>query len=235
MSSAVANNGVPALEARAICRYFGQPPTLEVLKDLDLVIEAGQSVAVLGESGAGKSTLLHVLGAIDRADQGEVLLGGRPVSAMMDPELARLRSRSIGFVFQFHNLLGDFDAVENVMMPLLVAGEPWAESRARAMAMLERVGLDDRMSHRPGQLSGGEQQRVAVARAVVGNPEVLLADEPTGNLDPASAEHVHALVLEIQAELGCALVVATHSPLLAGLMQRSLRLTDGRLSEESRG
>ncbi len=233
MSESSTGASAPALEARALCRRFGQERPLEVFRGLDLVVDKGQSVAVLGESGVGKSTLLYLLGAIDRADEGEVLVEGRPVSSMSARDLARMRSRSIGFVFQFHNLLGDFDAVENVMLPLLVAGESKAPARTRAEEALDRVGLADRMSHRPGQLSGGEQQRVAVARAVVGRPDIVLADEPTGNLDPASAERVHALVLAMQAELGCALVVATHSPALAGLMQRCLRLTGGRLSEET--
>ncbi len=221
------------LEARGIGRRFGHNPPLVVLGGLDLTVEGGQSVAVLGESGVGKSTLLHVLAAIDPADEGDVLVEGRSLSEMTGSELAHMRSRSIGLIFQFHNLLGDFDAVENVMLPLLVGGQGRAVARRRALEALDQVGLSERMSHRPGQLSGGEQQRVAVARAVVGRPRLLLADEPTGNLDPASAARVHELLLEVQAELACALVVATHSTALAGLMQRSLRLAGGRLSEEA--
>ena len=221
------------LRARGIVREFhdGQQ-IIRVLRGLELAVREGESVAIVGESGVGKSTLLHILGALDRPDGGEVELDGKPLFAMAARELARVRCRSMGFVFQFHHLLGDFDAVENVMMPLLIAQESRVNARKKARETLERVGLGHRLTHRPGQLSGGEQQRVAVARAVVGSPRVVLADEPTGNLDPATAGEVQSLLLELQREHGCAMIVATHSPALAAAMDRTLRLAEGTLAPE---
>jgi lipoprotein-releasing system ATP-binding protein len=223
----------PALEAIALERRFddGQR-TIEVLRGVELYVKEGESVAVVGESGVGKSTLLHLLGALDTPDGGQVRLNGHDLFRLAPAELARVRNRAIGFIFQFHYLLGDFDAEENVMMPLLLSGLGRTPARKRARDVLERVGLAERLTHRPGQLSGGEQQRVAVARAVVTRPKVILADEPTGNLDPHTAHDVQSLLHELQKEAACAMVVATHSEVLADAMDRRLRLADGELREE---
>jgi lipoprotein-releasing system ATP-binding protein len=223
----------PVLRAIGLSRHFddGQR-VIHVLRGLELSVEERESVAVVGESGVGKSTLLHILGALDRPDAGDVELDGQSLFSMSPADLARVRCRSLGFVFQFHHLLGDFDAVENVMMPLLIAQEHRGSARKQATETLSRVGLSDRLHHRPGQLSGGEQQRVAVARAVVGRPRVVLADEPTGNLDPATATEVQALLFELQKEQGCSLIIATHSRTLAAAMDRTMRLADGVLRPE---
>jgi lipoprotein-releasing system ATP-binding protein len=221
------------IRARNVVREFddGQQ-VIRVLRGLELSVREGESVAIVGESGVGKSTLLHILGALDRPDAGEVELDGEALFALSGAELARVRCRSIGFVFQFHHLLGDFNAEENVMLPLLIADRPRAAARKAARETLERVGLGNRLHHRPGMLSGGEQQRVAVARAIVGSPRLLLADEPTGNLDPGTAGEVQALLLDLQRERRCAMVVATHSSALAQAMDRTLRLADGVLHAE---
>jgi len=212
-------------------RYVDGPAEVCVLAGLDLEVAAGDRVAIVGESGVGKSTLLHLLGALDRPTTGHVLFDGADVFALPEAALAAFRNREIGFVFQFHHLLGDFTALENAMLPGLIARQPFAAARARAAELLERVGLKDRLAHRPGQLSGGEQQRVAVARAVTQRPRLLLADEPTGNLDPATGEGVQQLLLELNQECGSALVIATHNDRLAAAMGRILRLAGGRLSE----
>lgn len=223
----------PALQAEGLTRRFHDGERLiEVLSGLDLCVEEGESVAVVGESGVGKSTLLHLLGALDRPDGGRVTVGGSSLFEMAAGDLARVLNEQIGFVFQFHHLLGDFDAEENVMMPLLVGGSGRANARKTARAALERVGLADRLTHRPGELSGGEQQRVAVARAVVTKPRVILADEPTGNLDPVTAQEVQLLLRELQREHACSMIIATHSAALAGAMDRTLRLGDGRLGDD---
>jgi lipoprotein-releasing system ATP-binding protein len=222
------------LRATGVDRHFDDGQRIiHVLRGLELSVGERESIAVVGESGVGKSTLLHILGALDRPDAGDVELDGQSLFSMSPADLAKVRCRSLGFVFQFHHLLGDFDAVENVMMPLLIAQEHRAVARKRATETLERVGLRDRLRHRPGQLSGGEQQRVAVARAVVGRPRVVLADEPTGNLDPATAGEVQALLFELQKEQGCSLIIATHSGTLARAMNRTLRLADGALRPEA--
>jgi lipoprotein-releasing system ATP-binding protein len=224
------------LSAEGVWRsYDDGERRIEVLRGLDLSVEAGRSVGIVGESGVGKSTLLHVLGALDPCDDGCVSVAGRVLAGLDSRELAQLRSRDVGFVFQFHHLLGDFDAVENVMMPLLIGGQSRGRARKRATEVLEQMGLGQRLDHRPGELSGGEQQRVAVARAVVHRPRLLIADEPTGNLDPASADGVQRLLVEMSQEVGCALVVATHSRTLAFTMTRTLRLTGGVLEEETAG
>ncbi len=221
------------LEAEGLVRRFDDGErVIEVLGGLELRVEPGQSVAVVGESGVGKSTLLHLLGALDRPDAGVVRIAGQDLFARPPAEVARLRNRSIGFVFQFHHLLGDFTAVENVMMPLLIAGLGRSQARRRAEEVLARVGLAERLGHKPGQLSGGEQQRVAVGRAIVAQPSLLLADEPTGNLDPATALGVQDLLVGLQREFGCSMVIATHSAALAGAMDRVLRLSGGLLHEE---
>jgi len=212
-------------------RYLDGPQVVQVLTGLDLDIEPGERVAIVGASGVGKSTLLHLLGALDQPTGGRLLFDGDDVFTRPETELAVFRNREIGFVFQFHHLLGDFTALENVMLPSLIARQPLAATRARALELLERVGLKDRLGHRPGQLSGGEQQRVAVARALVQRPRLLLADEPTGNLDPATGEDVQQLMIELNHEHGSALVVATHNDRLAAAMGRTLRLAEGRLHE----
>lgn len=218
------------LEAVGLVRRFDDGlRSIEVLAGLDLSVREGESVAIVGESGTGKSTLLHLLGALDQPDAGSVRIGDDDLFTLTPRELARVRNRKVGFVFQFHHLLGDFDAVENVMMPLLVGGRSRGQARERASDVLRRVGLADRLTHRPGELSGGEQQRVAVARAIVTNPKIVLADEPTGNLDPTTALEVQELLREVQREAGCSLVVATHSPALAAAMDHTFTMTGGRL------
>lgn len=220
----------PLLEARALeKRYVDGPAEVRVLNGLDLRLEAGERVAIVGESGVGKSTLLHLLGALDAPTGGRLVVEGIDVFSLPEAALADFRNRTVGFVFQFHHLLGDFTALENVMLPALIGREPLRVARARATALLERVGLGARLHHRPGELSGGEQQRVAVARALVRRPRLVLADEPTGSLDPATGERVAALLLELNAEHGATLVVATHNSTLAAAMGRTLRLVDGRL------
>jgi len=212
-------------------RYVDGPAVVQVLAGLDLDVEAGDRIAIIGESGVGKSTLLHLLGALDQPTGGRLLFDGQDVFAQSEAELALFRNREVGFVFQFHHLLGDFTALENVMLPGLISRQPFGTTRTRATELLERVGLRARLAHRPGQLSGGEQQRVAVARALALRPRLLLADEPTGNLDPATGEEVQRLLIELNQESGSALVVATHNDRLAAAMERTLRLAEGRLHE----
>src|SRR5207302_9358458 len=216
-------------------RYVDGPAVVSVLEDLSLEMEAGERIAIVGESGVGKSTLLHLLGALDRPTTGRILFDGEDVFARRETELAAFRNREVGFVFQFHHLLPDFTALENVMLPALIAGEAFREAQTRAASLLERVGLRERLAHRPGQLSGGEQQRVAVARALAQRPKLLLADEPTGNLDPATGEDVQQLMFELNQEHGAALVVATHNDRLAAAMGRTLRLAGGALHELGSG
>lgn len=222
----------PAVEARGLSRTFPRPDggTLTVLKDLDLVVPPGDSVAIVGPSGSGKSTLLQLLGALDTPTTGEVRLGGHRVSDLSDDELAAVRNRYVGFVFQFHHLLRDFTAVENIMLPQLVAGVSDSEARDRAMDLLGQVGLTDRADHRPKRLSGGEQQRVAVARALANGPQLMLADEPSGNLDVEATERLHELLFELLDRHGTALIVVTHSQELASRAARVLRLEDGALT-----
>src|SRR5437868_5384160 len=210
---------------------------LHVLRDLDLAVEKGEMVAVVGASGVGKSTLLHLIGGLDRMDSGTVRVGDTDLGTMPESELATFRNRHIGFVFQFHHLLPEFSALENAEMPLRIARIAVADARPRAEALLRRVGLGERLVHRPGMLSGGEQQRVAVARALVMQPSVLLADEPTGDLDEATADTLHALLREMHVAYGLTSIIATHNPRLAAQCDRILRLEGGRLiprSEERR-
>ena len=226
----------PLVQARGLeKRYVDGPAVVEVLRGLDLDIVAGERVAVIGESGVGKSTLLHLLGCLDAPTGGPLLIDGVDVFSRSEAEIAAFRNRTVGFVFQFHHLMGDFTALENVMLPALIARESPREARSRAAALLERVGLKDRIDHRPGELSGGEQQRVAVARGVMCRPRLLLADEPTGNLDPETGERVHELLLELNAECGATLVVATHNASLAAAMERTLRLVGGRIDPVAGG
>jgi lipoprotein-releasing system ATP-binding protein len=205
---------------------------LEVLRGLDLEIAAGELVALTGPSGAGKSTFLHVLGTLDAPSQGRVLYEGADVFARGEEELAAFRNQTVGFVFQSHHLLPEFTALENAMMPGLVRRLARAEARERAEEMLGLVGLSDRLGHKPGELSGGEQQRVALARALCLKPRLLLADEPTGNLDPRTAEGIHALLVDLNARLGITAVVVTHNERLAEALPRRLRLEAGRLKGE---
>ncbi|MGD2127780.1 MAG: ABC transporter ATP-binding protein [Lysobacterales bacterium] len=222
----------PVLEARHVSKTYRQGPReVHVLEDVELSLQAGESLAIVGVSGAGKSTLLHILGGLDRPDSGDVLLEGSPVWQMTPKERSRVRNQSLGFVYQFHHLLQEFSALENVAMPLLIRGESVTSARGRAADILERVGLAERLQHKPGELSGGERQRAAVARALVGNPRVLLGDEPTGNLDEATAEQVHGLLLDLNRELGTSLLLVTHDRSLAARMDRRLELHLGRLRE----
>ena len=202
---------------------------IHVLRDLDLAVEKGEMLAIVGASGVGKSTLLHALGGLDRIDNGSIRIADHELASMADAALVEFRNRNVGFVFQFHHLLPEFDALENVEMPMRIAREPVTQARGRATALLTRVGLGERLEHRPGMLSGGEQQRVAVARALVMKPALLLADEPTGDLDETTADSLHALLREMHAESGLTSIIATHNPRLAAACDRTLRLELGRL------
>ena len=202
---------------------------IHVLRGVNLAIRRGQTVSIVGPSGAGKSTLLHLLGGLDRPSSGTVLLGGRDLAALADEAVAELRNRHVGFVFQFHHLLRDFSALENVMMPRRIAGVSDERARRKARELLEQVGLGERAGHRPRELSGGEQQRVAVARALVNEPPLLLADEPSGNLDIDTSERLHDLLFELVDVHGSALVLVTHNLELAGRATRRLRLSEGSL------
>ena len=202
---------------------------LSVLTDLDLSLERGEMVAIVGASGVGKSTLLHVLGGLDPADAGSVRIDQVELGRLTDEALVAFRNQHVGFVFQFHHLLPEFSAVENAEMPLRIARKPHRECRQRATGLLERVGLAARLEHRPGMLSGGEQQRVAIARALVMQPTLLLADEPTGDLDEHTAENLHGLLKEMHREHGLTSLIATHNPKLAASCDRILRLEEGRL------
>jgi lipoprotein-releasing system ATP-binding protein len=204
---------------------------LPVIRGLSLSVERGEMVAVVGASGVGKSTLLHVLGGLDSIDAGIVRIGDADLAAMHPDALTKFRNKHVGFVFQFHHLLPEFTALENAGMPLRIARRPSEERDARARAMLERVGLAERLPHKPGMLSGGEQQRVAIARALVMEPHLLLADEPTGDLDEHTAETLHDLLREMHRERGLTSIIATHNPRLAAACDRVLRLEDGKLRE----
>jgi lipoprotein-releasing system ATP-binding protein len=206
---------------------------LTVLHGLDMSVEQGEMVAIVGASGVGKSTLLHVLGGLDTADQGSVRIGDTELRRLTDQDLVAYRNQHVGFVFQFHHLLPEFTALENAEMPMRIARRPAAVRHARANDLLTRVGLAERLEHRPGMLSGGEQQRVAIARALVMQPSVLLADEPTGNLDEHTADSLHALLREMHREAGLTSIIATHNPRLAGACDRVFRLEEGRLRPES--
>ena len=210
--------------------YLAASGRLEVLHALDLQVERGEMVAIVGASGVGKSTLLHVLGGLDEFDAGAVRIGDAAIDRMDDEARVAFRNRNVGFVFQFHHLLPEFTALENVEMPLRIGNRPAAERQSRAEALLARVGLAGRATHRPGALSGGEQQRVAVARALVGQPSLLLADEPTGNLDEATAGDLHQLLRDMHTEHGLTSVIVTHNPVLAKSCDRILRLEHGQLT-----
>jgi lipoprotein-releasing system ATP-binding protein len=222
------------LAARRLCKRFRSGgAVVNVLQDMDFDLWSGETVAIIGASGIGKSTLLHILGTLDRPDSGSLRFNDESVLDYPDDRLARFRNEAIGFVFQFHHLLPEFSALENTLMPALIQG--WSRPRAAeaATAILERVGLQERLDYRVGKLSGGEQQRVALARALVLRPPVLLADEPTGNLDRANSEQIHRLLLELNAEISMTLVVVTHNLDLAACMARRVTLRDGRLAAMS--
>jgi lipoprotein-releasing system ATP-binding protein len=221
----------PSISARGVSKSYvgGDGSRIQVLASVDLDVRPGELVSVIGQSGSGKSTLLHVLGALDQPDAGEVILGGRRLASLREDALAELRSRNVGFVFQFHHLLREFSALENVMMPQLIAGTPEGRAHDRARELLDMLGLAARVEHKPAQLSGGEQQRVAVARALANRPLALLADEPSGNLDPDTSERLHDALFRVCQEERAAMVLVTHDLGLAARADRVLRLHGGQL------
>ena len=223
-----------ALEARNVKKTFRQgPKEVRVLLDVSLELPAGKSLAIVGASGVGKSTLLHILGGLDKPDEGEVLVEGASMWALSEAERGLVRNKTMGFVYQFHHLLSEFSALENVAMPLLIRGEKTADAVSKAAHVLDRVGLAERINHKPGELSGGERQRAAVARALVGNPRVVLGDEPTGNLDERTADQVYGMLLELNQELKTSLLLVTHNTRLAARMDQQFELRMGCLEEIS--
>ncbi|HEY6644906.1 lipoprotein-releasing ABC transporter ATP-binding protein LolD [Povalibacter sp.] len=220
----------PVLSCSALTKHFQQGDTrVDVLNGVELEVAPGERLAIVGASGSGKTTLLQLLGGLDLPSSGQVKIMGQSVSDLTDAARGELRNRSLGFVYQFHHLLPEFSALENVAMPLLIRRTSVEEAKSRARELLKRVGLESRLEHRPAQMSGGERQRTAVARALVTNPNVVLADEPTGNLDGNNARQVFDLMLELNRELGTALIIVTHAPELAAKLQRTLTLQDGKL------
>ena len=223
---------LPALELRAIARSYDEGEAkLDIFKDLSLVVNPGEIVALVGPSGAGKSSLLHIAGLLEAPTGGEVFIAGQNCTELDDKARTRVRRIGIGFVYQFHHLLPEFNALENVILPQLIANVPKAEAKERAEHLLVRLGLEPRMAHRPGELSGGERQRVAIARAIATRPLLLLADEPTGNLDPETADHVHGEFLRLIADEGLGALIATHNIDLAKRMSRVVQLEKGKLRE----
>ncbi|WED20806.1 lipoprotein-releasing ABC transporter ATP-binding protein LolD [Vibrio sp. JC009] len=222
------------LQCRSVCKTYreGSMET-EVLKGVSFDLEKGELVSIIGSSGSGKSTLLHILGALDDASVGDVEFLGENLTALSSNKQAKIRNRHIGFVYQFHHLLSDFSALENVAMPLLIGGENTASAKQRAAALLEKVGLSHRMEHRPSELSGGERQRVAIARALVNQPDLVLADEPTGNLDHKTALAIYDLMRELNQQYGTAFLVVTHDGELAAKMDRQMHMQDGLLTDSS--
>ena len=228
----MANALVVADNVKKSFQHMGR--TLEVLRGIDISIFEGEIVAIVGQSGAGKSTFLHCIGTLDVVTSGSLKLGGEELTSLSSSRLAEVRNRTIGFVFQFHHLLPEFNALENVVMPGLIQGRSKKDMEPRAMALLEEVGLKDRSLHRPGELSGGEQQRVALARALVLEPKLLLADEPTGNLDSATSAQIHDLFFSINKQRGTTIVVVTHNLALAASMPRVVTLKDGKVERDDR-
>lgn len=218
------------LECRNLTKSYSEGPAeVRVLQGVELVLKPGERVAIIGSSGSGKTTLLNMLGGLDTPSTGSVWLAGEELSALSEKKRGLLRNRALGFVYQFHHLLAEFNAIENVCMPLLISKMPVPEARQRAEALLSRVGLGSRMQHKPAELSGGERQRVAIARALVNQPKLVLLDEPTGNLDRTTAQTIQELILELSISLGTAFLVVTHDPALAQQMDRILSLEEGRL------
>ena len=219
------------LACRQLCKSFGDGNmALEILRGIDFEVAEGERIAIMGASGSGKSTLLHLLGGLDEPSSGDISITGQSLALLSPVRMGKLRNRALGFVYQFHHLLPEFTALENVAMPLLIRGLQPAEASERAAELLGRVGLSKRIAHKPGELSGGERQRAAVARALVTQPACIIADEPTGNLDRTNAGQVLDLMLDLNRELSTSLLVATHDPLIAERMDRVVRLEDGRLS-----
>jgi len=223
---------VVAKDVKKSFQHMGR--TLEVLRGIDITINEGEMVGIVGQSGAGKSTFLHCIGTLDIVTSGSLKIAGEELTSMSGSRLADLRNRTIGFVFQFHHLLPEFNALENVIMPGMIQGMPRKEVEQRAMTLLEEVGLKDRVLHRPGELSGGEQQRVALARALVLEPKLLLADEPTGNLDSRTSEQIHQLFYNVNERRNTTIVIVTHNAALAGSMPRVVTLRDGRVERDER-
>ncbi len=228
--------GEPLVVVKGLTKTFQHMGrALDVLKGIDLVIESGQILAIVGPSGAGKSTLLHCIGTLDLPTSGTIRLGNEELTTMSGSRLAAVRNRDVGFVFQFHHLLPEFNAVENVMLPGLIAGRPRRDMEKRALFLLNEVNLTDRATHRPGELSGGEQQRVAIARALALEPKMLLADEPTGNLDSATSDSIHDIFFQINQTHGTTIVVVTHNPGFANSMPRIVHMKDGRVDRDEPG
>lgn len=207
--------------------------SLEVLRGIDLTIDKGEVVSIVGRSGAGKSTLLHIMGTLDKADRGEIVFNGQNICQLKDKELSRFRNRHIGFIFQFHQLLPEFTALENVMMPALIAEIPNSKARCRAQELLDYLGLKDRLRHRPGELSGGEKQRVAVARALMNEPDVIFADEPSGSLDSQNKQDLHQLFFDLRSQMGQTFVIVTHDEGLAQMSDRTIRMADGMIVNDA--
>ncbi|MGE5535788.1 MAG: ABC transporter ATP-binding protein [Acidobacteriota bacterium] len=226
------NHEAPVIFLHGIARHYRQgDATLEILNDVELAVWAGESVALVAPSGSGKSTLLHIAGLLEHPDHGDVFIDGRPTAALSDADRTRIRRNQIGFVYQSHHLLPEFSALENVMLPQMIRGLARAEAKKRAIELLQYLGLGERLPHRPAELSGGEQQRVAIARAVANAPRILLADEPTGNLDVHTAEHVFKALTQLVRATGLAAIVATHNMDLAARMDRRVSLREGRIVE----
>ncbi|MBN1532621.1 MAG: ABC transporter ATP-binding protein [Spirochaetes bacterium] len=227
--------GEPIIVARGLEKIYGfGRGALRVLKGIDLVIMRGEMVSIVGPSGAGKSTLLNLVGCLDHFQKGSLVLMGRDVSHLTVEDLAGFRNRTLGFIFQQHNLLPEFSALENIMMPLLIRRERWHEARTAALAMLEQFGLSDRAHHKPSELSGGECQRIAVGRAIVGKPDIILADEPTGSLDSVNSRNLTEILLRLGRERGCTIIIVTHDKSIASMMDRTISLVDGSIQTDTR-